>query len=189
RAITAVSRLVAGEWLVVFGCGGVGLSAVMIAAAQGVQVIAVDPQPAARELASRHGALHALPMSDEIWQQVAELTGGGADVTIDAIGAESVVQAALRSLRPRGRHVQVGLLPDPIRLDVSFLAFRELSWLGSHGMAAHDFPRMLRLVGAQAVRPDQLVTNTIGLGGVATALAAMGEGGPAGVTVILPSQP
>jgi alcohol dehydrogenase len=188
RAVTAVGKLVAGEWLVVFGCGGVGLSAVMIAAAQGVQVIAVDPQPGALELASQHGACQVLPMSEEISLQIKDITGGGADATVDAIGAESVVQAALRSLRPGGRHVQVGLLPDPIRLDVSFLAFRELSWLGSHGMAAHDFPRMLRLVGSGAVRPDQLVTNTIGLDGVANALAAMGTAGPAGVTVILPGQ-
>ncbi|MDQ2836499.1 MAG: alcohol dehydrogenase catalytic domain-containing protein [Actinomycetota bacterium] len=188
RAVTAVGAVKPGEWLVVFGCGGVGLSAVMIAAAAGARVIAVDTNPAALALAMQHGAIEALPADAEIVDRIIDLTHGGADVTFDAIGAESVVQSALRSLRPRGRHVQIGLLPEPIRLDVSFLAFRELSWLGSHGLAAHDFPRMLELVGSGAVRADQLVTSTIGLDGVAGALEAMTSASPAGVTVIRPDQ-
>jgi alcohol dehydrogenase len=188
RAVTSVGRLIAGEWLAVFGCGGVGLSAVMIAAAQGVQVIAVDPQPAALELARQHGAIHTLPMSSDISLRIKEITAGGAHATMDAIGAPAVVQAGLDALRPRGRHIQVGLLPDAFTVDASMLAFRELSWLGSHGMAAHDFPRMLRLVESGAVRPDQLVTNRIGLDGVAAALATMTGSGSAGVTVILPDE-
>lgn len=188
RAVTAVGRIKPGEWLTVFGCGGVGLSAVMIAAAHGARVIAVDPSLAALELASRHGAQHTLPGGADVVEQIHQLTGGGADVTFDAIGAESVVQAALRSLKPRGRHVQIGLLPEPVRLDLSFLAFRELSWLGSHGMAAHHFPQMLELVRSGAVRPDELVTATIGLDGVADALQAMSTGTPAGVTVIHPGR-
>lgn len=200
RAVTAVGSVRAGEWLAVFGCGGVGLSAVMIAAASGARVIAVDTSPAALELACSYGAISSVlvpaqdPGSDAgapqegVADQLRQITGGGADVTIDAIGAESVVQTALRSLRPRGRHVQVGLLPQPIRLDVSFLAFRELAWLGSHGMAAHEFPRMLELVSSSALRPDKLITDTIGLTGVAAALDAMTSAGPAGVTVIRPDQ-
>jgi 2-desacetyl-2-hydroxyethyl bacteriochlorophyllide A dehydrogenase len=188
RALTSVARVVVGEWLAVFGCGGVGLSAVMIAAAQGGQVIAVDPRPAALELARSHGAQHTLPMSDEVAARIVELTDGGADVTVDAIGAESVIQAALSSLRPRGRHLQIGILPEPVRLDMSFFAARELSWLGSHGMAAHDFPRMLQLIRSGSLRPDQLLTRTIGLAEVADALTAMTTAGPAGMTMILPGE-
>jgi D-arabinose 1-dehydrogenase-like Zn-dependent alcohol dehydrogenase len=187
RAVTAVGAVRPGEWVAIFGCGGVGLSAVMIAAAAGAQVVAVDTRPAALELAVHHGATRALPMSDEIALEIMEITGGGADVTMDAIGAESVVQSALRSLKPRGRHVQIGLLPDPVTLDVSFLAFRELSWLGSHGMAAHAFPQLLELVGSGVLRPDQLITRTIGLSGVAAALAEMGDSTTPGVTVIRPA--
>lgn len=186
RAVVSVAAVRPGEWLAVFGCGGVGLSAVMIAAAAGARVIAVDPRPAARELAGRHGAEHLLPAAPDIAGRLVELTGGGADVTIDAIGAESVVQACLRSLRPRGRHVQVGLLPEPVRLDLSLLAFRELSWLGSHGMAAHDFPRLLELIGSGALRPDQLITDRIPLAGVGQALAGMTESSTAGITMIRP---
>lgn len=192
RAVTAVANVRPGEWLAVFGCGGVGLSAVMIATAFGARVIAVDTNPAALTMATHHGARHtmltggAAETRDEVAEQIRQLTGGGAAVTMDAIGAESVVQSALRSLRPRGRHIQLGLLPDRVNLDVSFLAFRELSWLGSHGMAAHDYPAMLDLVRSGAVRPDELVTSAIGLDGVGAALAAMSTASPTGITVIHP---
>lgn len=186
RAVTSVGAVRPGEWLAVFGCGGVGLSAVMIAAAAGARVIAVDRHPGALELAGRHGAEHLLPATAEVGARIIELTGGGAAVTIDAIGAASVVQACLGALRPRGRHVQVGLLPEPITLDLSELAYRELSWLGSHGMAAHDFPRLLSLVGSGALRPDQLITGTIPLARVGQALAEMTDSVTAGITVIEP---
>jgi len=188
RAVTAVGAVRPGEWLAVFGCGGVGLSVVMIAAALGARVIAVDTNPAALTMASRQGAQYTMlsGQASDVAEQIRQLTGGGAAVTMDAIGAESVVQTALASLRPRGRHVQLGLLPDLVRLDLSLLAFRELSWLGSHGMAAHDYPAMLELVRSGAVRPDELVTATIDLDGVGPALAAMSGASPAGITVIRP---
>lgn len=186
RAVTSVAAVRPGEWVAVFGCGGVGLSAVMIAASAGARVIAVDRQPAALELAGRHGAEQLLPATAEVAGRIVELTDGGAEVTLDAIGAASVVQACLGALRPRGRHVQVGLLPEPVRLDLSALAYRELSWLGSHGMAAHDFPRLLSLVGSGVLRPDQLITGTIPLAGVGQALAEMTDSVTAGITVINP---
>ena len=186
RAVTSVGAVRPGEWVVVFGCGGVGLSATMIAAACGARVIAVDRQPEALALAGRHGASHQLQADADVAARIVELTGGGAEVTIDAIGAEPVVQACLAALRPRGRHVQVGLLPHPVRLDMSLLAYRELSWLGSHGMAAHDFPRLLALVGSGALRPDQLITEEIPLAGVGQALVGMTDSVTAGVTMILP---
>ncbi len=188
RAVTAVAKVQPGEWVVVFGCGGIGLSAVMIAAATGARVIGVDTDPAALTLAQQHGAVTGLLAAAENPAQIRDLTGGGADVTIDAIGAEVVVQAALRSLRPQGRHLQVGLLPEPLTLDLSFLAFRELSWLGSHGMAAHSFPRLLDLVATGSLRPDQLITRRIGLDAASDALIAMGESPTPGVTVIHPQQ-
>jgi D-arabinose 1-dehydrogenase-like Zn-dependent alcohol dehydrogenase len=186
RGIRQVGRVASGEWLVVFGCGGVGLSAVMIAAALGAQVIAVDTNSAALELAAEHGARVTLLASDEVSSAITQLTDGGAHVTVDALGAASVAQAALRSLRPGGRHVQIGLLPGPVSLDLSMLVGRELQWLGSHGMAAHHYPEMLDLVTSGAVRPAELVTRVIGLDEVPAALAAMSGASPIGVTVIRP---
>jgi D-arabinose 1-dehydrogenase-like Zn-dependent alcohol dehydrogenase len=187
RAVTAIGRVQPGEWVAVFGCGGVGLSAVMIAAAAGARVIAVDRQPAALALAGRHGAAQLLPAGPGVVGRLVELTGGGPEVTVDAIGAESVVQACLDALRPGGRHLQVGILPQPIRVDLSLLPYRELSWLGSHGMAAHDYPRLLALVESGTLRPDQLITGTISLAGVGQALAEMTDSVTAGITMIDPA--
>ncbi|ERK69455.1 alcohol dehydrogenase family protein, partial [Leifsonia aquatica ATCC 14665] len=86
RAVTARARIQPGEWIAVYGAGGVGLSAVMIAAALGARPIAVDRSPAALELARRFGAEHTLEAGDGAPAAIAELTGGGAHVSVDAVG-------------------------------------------------------------------------------------------------------
>lgn len=158
----------------------------MIAAALGAEVFAVDTNPAALALATTYGAAHVLDSADRL----VEITGGGADVTMDALGSNQLVQDALRSLRPRGRHLQVGLLPDGVQLDVSRLIGQELQWLGSHGMAAHAYPEMLDLVADGTLKPADLVTRTIGLAEVPAALAALPTPkATPGVTVIHPWTP
>ena len=186
RAVHQVGRVAAGERVAVFGCGGVGLSAVMIAAALGAEVVAIDTNPDALELAREYGAAHTLDASE---RTVAQLQAtGGAHVTIDALGSNEIVQQALQSLRPRGRHVQIGLLPSGVQLDVSRLIGQELQWLGSHGMPAHAYPEMLALVASGNLSPDRLITRTISLDDAPAALAALSNGTPAGVTVIRPGQ-
>ena len=182
RAVLQVGRVRAGEWIAVHGCGGVGLSAVMIAVAAGARVVALDPSPDALALAREAGAELALPAGAD----VREATGGGTHVGIDAIGAEAACAASVAGLRTRGRHVQVGLLPEPPRLPMDLVIGRELAVLGSHGMAAHAYPEMLALVESGRLRPDRLVRRRIGLEGAPAALAAMSGASPAGVTVIRP---
>jgi D-arabinose 1-dehydrogenase-like Zn-dependent alcohol dehydrogenase len=187
RAVRQVGRVQAGESVVVFGCGGVGLSAVMIAAALGARVIAVDTNPDALALATRYGAADTvLVAGPDTVQEILDLTGGGAHVTMDALGSSQIIQDALRSLRPRGRHLQVGLLPSGVQLDVSRLIGQELEWLGSHGMAAHAYPEMLALVASGELKPADLITRVIGLDEVPAALDALTTATPAGVTVIHP---
>lgn len=190
RAVHQVGKVKAGERVAVFGCGGVGLSAVMIATALGAEVIAIDTNPEALKLAREYGAAHALhtpPAESHRGEVVAKIHDlGGAHVTIDALGSNDVVQQALRALRPRGRHVQVGLLPSGVNLDVGRLIGQELSWLGSHGMPAHAYPEMLDLVAAGNLSPTRLVTRTITLAETPAALAALSTATPAGVTVIKP---
>ena len=189
RGVRHVGRVSAGEWMAVFGCGGVGLSAVMIAAASGARVIAVDTSPAALALAARHGAEQTLAAGPGVAGSIRDLTGGGAHLSVDAAGSAETVQAALHCLRPRGRHVQVGLLPGAVSLDMTALIGRELQWLGSHGIAAHEYPAMLELVSSGAVRPADLVTRVIGLDDAPAALAAMNTASAPGVTVIRPHLP
>lgn len=202
RAVHQVGKVAAGERVAIFGCGGVGLSAVMIAAALGAEVIAVDTNPEALALARTYGATHTIqpatpaapgdsasaadssPQAESAVEQILDL--GGAHVTIDALGSSDIVQQALQSLRPRGRHVQVGLLPGGVQLDVGRLIGQELSWLGSHGMPAHAYPEMLALVANGNLTPDRLVTRTISLDETPAALAALSHSTPPGVTVITP---
>jgi alcohol dehydrogenase len=195
RAVHQVGQVVAGERVAVFGCGGVGLSAVMIAAALGAEVVAIDTNPAALTLAHEHGATHTIqapavrsatagPHITSVAEQLRDL--GGAHVTIDALGSSDIVQQSLQSLRPRGRHVQIGLLPQGVHLDVGRLISQELTWLGSHGMPAHAYPEMLTLVAKGNLNPTQLITRTITLAQTPEALAALTTTTPAGVTIITP---
>jgi D-arabinose 1-dehydrogenase-like Zn-dependent alcohol dehydrogenase len=182
RAIVQVGRVRGGEWVAVHGCGGVGLSAVMIAAAVGARVIAVDISEAALSRARDVGAELAVPAGTDI----RELTDGGAHVALDAIGNEAACAASIAGLRKRGRHVQVGLLPEPPRVRMDLVIARELQLKGSHGMAAHAYPEMLGLVQADRLRPAQLVSSRIGLEQAPHALVAMTDTSPVGITVIRP---
>ncbi|WP_405601009.1 MULTISPECIES: zinc-dependent alcohol dehydrogenase family protein [unclassified Streptomyces] len=188
RAVVAQGRVAAGEWVAVHGCGGVGLSAVMIAAASGARVVAVDVSPAALDLARAFGAAHCLNASEvpDVAAAVRELTGGGAHLSLDALGSPVTCAASVGGLRRRGRHVQVGLLPQDPVVPMGRVIGLELELLGSHGMAAHAYPGMLEMVRAGVLRPDLLVTSTITLDAAPAALEAMGTTPGAGVTIIEP---
>jgi D-arabinose 1-dehydrogenase-like Zn-dependent alcohol dehydrogenase len=182
RALTAHGRLAAGDWLAVHGCGGVGLSAVMIGVALGARVVAVDVSDAALR---RAGELGAEAAGDDA--AVRDITGGGAHVSVDAFGSAAAAVASVRSLRRRGRHVQVGLLhgaeaTPPLPMDL--VIARELEIHGSHGMAAHEYPAMLALVADGTLRPDLLVGNVIGLADAGAALANLDRVRTLGMTVI-----
>jgi alcohol dehydrogenase len=182
RAVLQVGQVRGGEWVAVHGCGGVGLSAVMIAAAVGARVIAVDVSEAALNRALQAGAELAVPVDTDI----RELTDGGAHVSLDAIGSEAVCTASIAGLRKHGRHVQVGLLPGPPRVPMELVITRELELRGSHGMAAHAYPEMLELIQAGRLRPGDLVSSRITLDEAPRALAAMTDSSPVGITVIHP---
>ncbi|WP_327695053.1 zinc-dependent alcohol dehydrogenase family protein [Streptomyces sp. NBC_00459] len=191
RAVVQQGRVAAGEWVAVHGCGGVGLSAVMIAAASGARVVAVDVSPGALELARKFGAAECVnaATTDDTAAAVRELTGGGAQLSLDALGSPVTCAASVNGLRRRGRHVQVGLLPSDTGttpVPMARVVGLELRLLGSHGMAAHTYPPMMELVGAGVLRPDLLVTSTIPLTESPAALARMGTAPGAGVTVIEP---
>lgn len=189
RAVVQVGEVRPGEWVAVHGCGGVGLSAVMIASAAGARVVAVDISTDALHLAERAGATHFVDGSaGDAGAQVRELTRGGAHVSIDALGSAQTLAASVESLRRRGRHVQVGLLPgDATPVPMARVVAQELRLLGSHGMAAHAYPPMLEMIRAGILQPDQLVTRTIGLADAGKALASIGS--VPGVTMITPRLP
>jgi alcohol dehydrogenase len=195
RAVVGHGRPAPGEWVVVHGCGGVGLSAVMIAVAVGARVVAVDVSAAALELAAGIGAQVCLDVSghgsaegaaERVGAAVRDATDGGARVSIDALGSPQTCAASVHSLATRGRHVQVGLLPaglGPVPLPMHRVIAGELELVGSHGMAAHAYPAMLAAVATGRLRPELLVTRRIGLDQVPAALTAMSGPAEPGITV------
>jgi alcohol dehydrogenase len=202
RAVTQVGAVRAGEWVVVHGCGGVGLSAVMIAVAAGARVVAVDVAPAALEMAAGLGAEHVLtppsvegpeePIEDgDLVAAVRDLTGGGAHLGLDALGSAGTCAASIAGLRPGGRHVQVGLLPPVLgrpAVPMHLVVARELRVLGSHGLAAHAYPQLISMVAAGRLCPEKLITGTVSLHQAGAVLADMGTTPPTGVTVVDPSR-
>jgi alcohol dehydrogenase len=188
RALTAHGGLAAGEWLAVHGCGGVGLSAVLLGSALGARVIAVDVSADALALAGDRGAEAVLDASaPDVPAAIHEITGGGAHVSLDALGSPATAVASVRSLRRRGRHVQVGLLlgadsTPPLPMD-RVLAW-ELSVHGSHGIAAHEYAALLDLIATAGLDPAALVGRVVSLDEAGPALAAMDGPVPAGMTVV-----
>jgi alcohol dehydrogenase len=190
RAGAGRARVKAGEWVVVVGAGGVGLSAIMIAVARGARVVAVDRSEGALEAARRAGAEHTV-LADglDVPAVVHQLTDGGAHVAVDAVGSEQTCAAAIGSLRRRGRHVQVGLF-TPVdggpRVPMGRVIAWELDVLGSHGMAAADYPEMLELVASGALRPQDLLDRVIGLAEAAALVPTMDTAPRAGMVVLDP---
>jgi D-arabinose 1-dehydrogenase-like Zn-dependent alcohol dehydrogenase len=189
RAVMTHGRIGSGDWLAVHGCGGVGLSAVMIGAALGGRVIAVDLSAAALERASRLGAEAVVNASStaDVAATIRDLTGGGAHVSIDAFGSPELAMASVRSLRRRGRHVQAGLLLGPSSqppLPMDLVVSQELEIYGSHGMPASGYPAMLNMIEDGTLRPRDLVGQVIGLEDAGAALAAMEHPSVTGMTVV-----
>jgi alcohol dehydrogenase len=190
RALHARAGIRRDEWVTVVGVGGVGLSAVQIAVAAGARVVAVDRTPAALALAQSLGAEHTvLSEGGDVAAEVHELTGGGSHVAVDAVGTAATCADAIHSLRRRGRHVQVGLLPSvdghpAVPMD-RVIAW-ELDVLGSHGMASTDYPGMLSLVEAGTLRPQALVERVVGLTEGGRLLPSLDTAAPVGVTLIDP---
>ena len=124
--------------------------------------------------------------------RVHELTGGGSHVAVDAVGSEETCADSILSLRRRGRHVQVGLLP-PVdgrqpRVPMARVIGWELDLLGSHGMAAADYPGMLALIERDELRPHELIEQIVSLDDAAALLPTFDSASPAGMTIIDPRQ-
>lgn len=189
RAVVDQGKTSAGQWVAVHGCGGVGLSAIMIANALGAQVVAVDISEDALRLASALGAVATVNAAQiaNVAEAVIELTNGGAHVSLDALGHPATCFNSISNLRKRGKHIQVGLLlaeqstpPIPMAKVIA----HELEILGSHGMQAHRYDALLALIEAGKLTPEKLIGRTITLEQSIEALINMDKFEVAGVTVV-----
>lgn len=189
RAVVAQGRVRAGEWVVVHGCGGVGLSAIMVAHAVGANVVGVDISDEKIAAAQALGAVQGLNARRvvNVVAAIREITGGGAHVSIDALGSPATCRNSIKGLRKRGRHVQVGLLladerDTPVPMDQ--VIAKELEIYGSHGIPAHAYGPMLDMIAAGKLSPARLIGKTITLAEAPAELAAMGHFSGTGVTII-----
>ena len=186
HAVRAQAGVRPGETVAVYGCGGLGLACVMIALAAGAEVLAIDVSPTALAAAEALGA-RAVPSSPEIAERVREMTDGGAHVSLDALGADATARAAIESLRPRGRHVQVGLLlgedADP-SLPMGRVIAQELQILGSHGLAVAEYAELLADIATGRVDLAGTVGRVIDADELPAAMRAMDQAPTtAGMTV------
>jgi D-arabinose 1-dehydrogenase-like Zn-dependent alcohol dehydrogenase len=176
------------EWVAVFACGGVGLSAVNIAAALGARVIAVTRSEEKLALARELGAEHTVKAGDDAVDEIVELTQGGAHVGVDALGSASTAIPALLCLRTRGRHVRLGISNQQeqglISLPVDVITLKELSFIGSFGMQASRYPEMLQMIESGKLNPGRLVGEEISLEEAGPVLASMGDYDTVAMSVI-----
>ncbi len=189
RAVVDQGRLQGGEWLAVHGCGGVGLSAIMIGAALGANVVAIDIADDKLALAKALGASVAIDSRSvaDVSEAVREVTGGGAHVSVDALGHPQTCCNSILNLRRRGRHVQVGLmLADHATpaIPMARVIAHELEIYGSHGMQSWRYDAMLRMILSGKLSPDRLIGRRITLSEAAPALATMDSFRENGISII-----
>ncbi|MCA1283712.1 zinc-dependent alcohol dehydrogenase family protein [Salipiger bermudensis] len=188
RAVIDQGKVRAGQWVAVHGCGGVGLSAVMIAAAAGANVIGVDLDPVKLVLAKEIGAVAAIDgHKADVPGAIREITRGGAHVSLDALGHPVTMTNSILCLRPRGKHVQVGLMLGEHaapQVPMPKIVGQEIELLGSHGMQAHRYGAMLDMVASGKLDPARLVGERISLDEAPAALMAMDSFRSVGATVI-----
>jgi alcohol dehydrogenase len=189
RAVVDQGHVSAGQWVAVHGCGGVGLSAIMIAKALNAHVVAVDIDDATLELAKCIGADALINAKDvdSVAESVKSASSGGVHVSIDALGSTVTCSNSIDGLRKRGKHIQVGLMVGEDRapkLPMDRVLADELEILGSHGIQAHRYVELLAMIRTGVLKPNLLIGKTIGLDEVPVELPAMNEFATTGVTVI-----
>jgi alcohol dehydrogenase len=189
RAVVDQGQVRGGQWVAVHGCGGVGLSAIMIATALGARVIAIDIGKDQLVLAKQLGAVAAINAAevDDVIEAVRDITRGGAHVSIDALGSQQTCFNSIANLRKRGKHIQVGLMTGDhqhARVPMDRVLSNELEIIGSHGMQAFRYPEMMDMIAQGKLQPEKLLGETISLQESLGALTGMDRFNRVGVTVI-----
>lgn len=186
RAVVDQGRAGSGDIVAVYGCGGVGISAIMIAEALGARAVGIDPRPEARRIATDAGAAAVFDPS-EAHDGLLLLDPYGPHVTIDAVGSPRVVADAVSVVRRGGRHVQVGLLPQPSAFgDVTAgrVVAHEIAIIGSHGIAPAGLEGVLGLVASGDLQPDRLIGERVALADGVDVLTRLETEPALGMTVI-----
>jgi alcohol dehydrogenase len=188
HALTDRAALQAGEWLAVHGTGGIGLSALLLGCALGARVIVVDVVPEKLTHALTLGTEAAIDARDgDAAQRIVEMTGGGAHLSIEALGIAATTNASIECLRPLGRHVQIGMpVGHTARMEINMNAvyMKNLALFGTRGMPSWRYPSLLSLIEAGRVDFTPLVAREVTLSGASAELRAFNGPTAPGVAVI-----
>ena len=188
HALTGRASVQAGEWLAVHGTGGIGLAAVILGRALGARVIAVDIVPEKLALALSLGAEAAVDAREGTTAAtIRDLTGGGAHVSVEALGIAATTNASIECLRPLGRHVQVGMpVGHTARMEINMNAvyMGNLAVYGTRGMPSWRYPSLLSLIEAGRIDMSPMIAREIALSQTGGELAAFNGPTPPGVAVI-----
>ena len=166
RALVDQAKLDKDQFVAVHGCGGVGLSAIMIAKAKGAKVVAIEIQKAALDKAKELGADHCIDANSEsdLLYRLKTLTNGGVHVSLDAIGSQETCFNSIANLKKRGKHIQVGLMTEDHKhpvVPMDQVIANELEIIGSHGMQAHKYPEMFELIHKSNLILENLIPNEL----------------------------
>jgi D-arabinose 1-dehydrogenase-like Zn-dependent alcohol dehydrogenase len=188
HALTGRAALQAGEWLAVHGTGGVGLSAMLLGRALGARVVVVDVVEEKLNHAKGLGAEAAVnAKAGNVAEAIREITGGGAHVSVEALGIAETTNASIECLRPLGRHIQIGMpvghtATMPINMNAVYM--KNLALFGTRGMPSWRYPSLLALIESGRVDMSPLIAREIPLSGASAELRAFDGPTPPGVAVI-----
>lgn len=160
------ARLKPGETVAIFGCGGLGASAIQLARALGADtVFGVDLHPAKLQLAAQLGAQPVDARQDDPASQLLGLTQGcGVDVALDLVGTPATLEAAVRALAIQGRVAVVGIGDEPTRISpYQQLINREAEIIGVSDHLAQEIPLLLKFARNGKLRLADVVTRTVPL--------------------------
>ena len=180
--ITNDAKVRIGESVVIIGCGGIGLGAVLGAHLAGAHpIIAVDLHDHKLAKARAYGATHTVnSTAGDFRPAVQTLLGGPADVVIDGTGQSAVIEQAFALTAPTGRCVIFGVMAHDQKLSLNTLPLHFGKILtGSHGggsQPAEDIPRFVRMLQAGRFDPSGFITDRLPLENVNDAIARLRSG-------------
>lgn len=189
HGVTFQGQVKPGEWVAVWGCGGVGLAAVDVASAMGANVIGISRTKEKLDMAMELGAVATVEAGEGAVEKIQELTGGGVHVSLECLGTAATWMPSILSLRKRGRLVRMGMSGQEeagiLPLPADLVTGHELEIRGSMGMQARCYPEMLRMIESGKIRPQALVTEEVPMEEISRVLQDMSNYNTLGYSVIV----
>lgn len=187
HALTDRASVRAGEWVAVHGTGGIGLSTLLLAKMLGARVVVVDVVAEKLSHAKGLGADATVNALDgDVAAAIRDITGGGAQVSIEALGIEATTNASVECLATLGRHVHVGMPAGDGMMQVNMRAIysKQLAFYGTRGMPSWKYPTLLGMIERGDVDLSPMLDREVSLSGASAELRAMKGPTPPGTAVI-----